>query len=80
VSTSNHLNITQLARGTVNGADEITVELAESPDLPPVIRIKWPSSATLVPPAQFDRVVAAAMRILSNAVVELAALRVRKKL
>jgi hypothetical protein len=33
-----------------------------------------------VPPAQLKATVAAAMRILSNSVVELAALRVRKKL
>ncbi|HVD55154.1 MAG TPA: hypothetical protein VNC13_13370 [Propionibacteriaceae bacterium] len=80
MSTSNHLNITELARGPVNGADEIIVELAESPDLPPIIRIKWPSSATLCPPRQFDRVVANAMRILSSAVVELSAIRLWKKL
>jgi hypothetical protein len=74
------MNVTQLARGPVNGADEIIVELAESPDLPPIIRIRWPSKATLCPPRQFDQTVAAAMRILSNAVVELAALRVWKEL
>jgi hypothetical protein len=34
------MNVTQLARGPVNGADEIIVELAESPDLPPIIRIR----------------------------------------
>jgi hypothetical protein len=74
------MNVTQLARGPVNGADEIIVELAESPDLPPIIRIRWPASATLCPPAQCDRAVAASMRVLSSAVVELSAIRVWKKL
>jgi hypothetical protein len=79
---SNH-RTTPLASGPVNGAneaDEIIVELAESPDLPPIIRIRWPASATLCPPAQFDRAVAASMRVLSSAVVELSAIRLWKKL
>jgi hypothetical protein len=72
--------ITILARGPLNGADELSIELAESPDLPPVIRLRWPSKPTLCPPAQLDTTVAAAMRVLSNAVVELAAIRVYRKL
>jgi hypothetical protein len=42
--------------------------------------VKWPAKPTITSPAAFDKVVADAMKILSNAVVELAALRVWKKL
>jgi hypothetical protein len=35
---------------------------------------------TITSPATFDQAVANAMKVLSNAVVELAALKVRKKL
>jgi hypothetical protein len=38
------------------------------------------SKPTITSPATFDQTVAAAMKVLSNAVVELAAIRVRKKL
>jgi hypothetical protein len=71
---------TELASGQVTNSDKLAVELIEPPDLPAIIRIYWPDKPSLCPPAQFDQAVAAAMRILSNAVVELAALKVRKKL
>jgi hypothetical protein len=74
------MNVTQLARGPVNGADELLIELAESPDLPPTIRLRWPERPTGCPPAQLDAVVAATMRILANSVIELSAIRVWKKL
>ena len=70
---------TPLASGTING-QELTIELVEPAKFPPAIVISWPAQPTTVPPANFDKAVAAAMRILSNAVVELAALRVWKKL
>jgi hypothetical protein len=42
--------------------------------------VKWPAKPTITSPAAFDKVVADAMKVLSNAVVELAAIRVRKRL
>jgi hypothetical protein len=42
--------------------------------------IRWPQKSTITSPATFDKVVADTMRLLSNAVVELAAIRVWKKL
>jgi hypothetical protein len=77
---SQSLPITPLARGPLNGADELLIELVEPTDLPPVIRIRWPDKPTVCPPAQLNATVAAAMKVLSNAVVELAAIRVLKKL
>jgi hypothetical protein len=71
---------THLASGKITNADTLIVELVEPDGLPPVIRFKWPEKFTVCPPAQLNATVAAAMRILSNSVVELAALRVWKKL
>jgi hypothetical protein len=42
--------------------------------------IRWPGKPTIASPATFDKVASDTMRVLSNAVVELAALRVWKKL
>ena len=70
---------TPLSSGTLNG-QPITIELVERGNhQPPVIVVKW-QKPTVCPPATFDQLVASAMRVLSNAVVELAALRVGKKL
>ena len=71
---------TPLSSGTLNG-QPITIELVERGNhQPPVIVVKLPQKPTVCPPATFDQLVASAMRVLSNAVVELAALRVGKKL
>jgi hypothetical protein len=69
---------TDLANGTVNGA-RLRVELIEPADMPAVISITWPPKPTLCTPAQLDQVVANAMRLLSAAVIELAAIKVRKQ-
>jgi len=74
------MQTTQLAHGKITNADVIVVELVEPPDLPPIIRIRWPDKPSLCPPTRFDAAVAAAMRVLSNAVVELAAISVYRKL
>jgi hypothetical protein len=49
-------------------------------DLPNAVVVKWPAKPTIASPATFDKAVADTMKILSNAVVELAALRVWRKL
>jgi hypothetical protein len=70
---------TPLSSGTLNG-QTITINLVEpGNDKPPAIIVKWPEKASVCPPATFDQLVASAMRVLSNAVVELAAIRVWKK-
>lgn len=81
MSPSSPNSTTPLASGTVYDQDQLTIELVEPDhDLPPAIVIRWPAKPTTTAPASFDKAVAAAMRILSNAVVELAAIRVWKKL
>ncbi len=74
------MKITQLAHGKITNADELIIELLEPPDRPAAIRITWPTKASVTTPAQFDSVVATTMRLLSAAVIELAALRVGKRL
>jgi hypothetical protein len=71
---------TPLSSGTLNGQTP-KIELVEpGNDLPNAVVVKWPAKPTVASPATFDQVVANTMKILSNAVVELAALRVSKKL
>jgi len=71
---------TPLSSGTLNG-QPITIELIDPGNhQPPVIFVKWPQKPTVCPPATFDQLVASAMRVLSNAVLELAAIRVQRKL
>ena len=71
---------TPLSSGSLNG-QTLTIELVEpGNDLPNAVVVKWPVKPTVSSPANFDKVVADTMKVLSNAVVELAALRVWKRL
>jgi hypothetical protein len=75
--------VTLLASGTLNGHDQLIIELVEAPnpDLhPTVVAVRWPSKATVTTPVAFNQVAANVMRLLSSAVVELAAIRVRRRL
>ena len=73
-------NVTPLSSGSLNG-QTLTIELVEpGNDLPNAVVVKWPAKPTITSPATFDKVVSDAMKVLSNAVVELAAIRVRKRL
>jgi hypothetical protein len=71
---------TPLSSGTING-QTLRIELIEPDnDLPNAVVVRWPQKPTTASPASFDQVVANAMKVLSNAVVELAAIRVWKRL
>jgi hypothetical protein len=71
---------TPLSSGHLNG-QTLKIELVEpGNDRPNAVVIRWPVKPTITSPANFDKVVADTMRLLSNAVVELAALRVWKRL
>jgi hypothetical protein len=71
---------TPLSSGLING-QTLTIELVEpGNDLPNAVVVKWSQKPTISSPAAFDKLVVDAMKILSNAVVELAALRVWKRL
>jgi hypothetical protein len=72
---------TILAAGQITPNDQLTIELIEPiNDLPPAILLRWPVKPTATTPVGLDATVAATMRILANAVIELAALKVWKKL
>jgi hypothetical protein len=73
-------NVTPLSSGSLNG-QTLTIELVEpGNDLPNAVVVKWPAKPTITNPAAFDKLVADTMKVLSNAVVELAAIRVWKRL
>jgi hypothetical protein len=75
--------VTPLASGTLNGHDQLIIELVESADAdahPPVIGIRWPSKVTVTAPAAYDQVAANVMRLLASASTTLAGLKVWKKL
>lgn len=63
---------TDLSAGALNGSDHLRAELIEPTGKPPFTAINWPAKTTVSTPAQFDQVVANAMRLLSSAVVEAA--------
>jgi hypothetical protein len=66
-------NVTPLSAGSPNG-QTLTIELVETGnDLPNAVVVKWPQKPTISSPAAFGKLVADTMRVLSNAVVELAA-------
>lgn len=75
--------VTPLASGTLNGHDQLIIELVEAPDPdlhPTVVAIRWPSKPTVTIAGAFDQVCANAMRLLANASTTLAGIRVWKKL
>jgi hypothetical protein len=69
---------TQLASGSINGHDRLTVELVEPPDLPAAVLVRWPTKPSVCTPDAYSNVAAACMQVLSAAVVELAAIRTRR--
>lgn len=74
-------NVTTLAAGQITPTDQLTIELVEpANDIPAAIVIRWPVKPTITTPAQLDAVVATTLRILANSIVELAAIKVWKKL
>ncbi len=76
----NHPTTTPLSSGSLNG-QTLKIELVEpGNDRPNAVVIRWPAKPTITSLATFDQVVANTMKVLSNAVVELAALRVWNRL
>ena len=44
---------TILSSGPINGGDTLTVELIQPDRMPVVVRIVWPSAATIITPAHY---------------------------
>jgi len=49
-------DITDLAHGAVNGADELSVQLIQPDGLPAVVRINWPRRPTTAAAAHYPAV------------------------
>jgi hypothetical protein len=64
-----------LADGSVTQSDRLTIELIQRPDKPSAIVIKWPPQPTVTDPAKLTATIAAIVRVLGTAQIELAALR-----
>jgi hypothetical protein len=64
-----------LAIGSVTQSDQLAVELVQPPDTPAAILIKWPAKPTVTDPAKLTSTIAAIVRVLGTAQIELAARR-----
>jgi len=64
-----------LAVGAVTQSDRLVIELLQQRDTPDAILIKWPARPTVTEPAQLTATVAAIVRVLGTAQIELAARR-----
>ena len=83
MSPSSQHPTTPLASGSLNGHDQLIIELVESADPevhPTVVAIRWPSKPTVTTPAAYDQLAANIMRLMANASTTLAGLKVWRKL
>ena len=64
-----------LAVGTVTQSDRLVVELVQRADTPDAILIKWPPRPTVTDPAKLTATIAAIVRVLGAAQIELAGRR-----
>jgi hypothetical protein len=64
-----------LAVGSVTQSDRLAIELVQRPDTPAAILIKWPPQPTVTDPAKLTATIAAIVRVLGTAQIELAARR-----
>jgi len=64
-----------LAGGAVSQSDRLVIELVQPPDTPAAILIKWPPQPTVTDPAKLTATIAAIVRVLGTAQIELAARR-----
>jgi hypothetical protein len=64
-----------LASGRVTNSDDLIIQEIQPDTHPPKIVIRWPAAPSIVEPRDFQKCVAKIMKILSDAVIELAARR-----
>jgi hypothetical protein len=76
-------DITDLAHATINGADELAVQLIRPADMPAierstkpaVVRIVWPLQPTLVDPRRFPDTAAVIVRLFAEAATTLSQIK-----
>jgi hypothetical protein len=61
-----------LAHGQISQRDHLSVELIRPADMPPVVRIVWPTAPTITKPARYNEVASTAMKVLAEASTTLA--------
>jgi hypothetical protein len=61
-----------LARGTINGADELSVQLIQPDGMPAVVRINWPLRPTTAAATHYPAGAAAIVRIIAGSATALA--------
>ena len=71
---------TILSAGSINGADILTIELIQPDSTPAMVRIVWPTAATITTPAHYLAVASAAMHLLAEASTTLARIRASRRL
>src|SRR5215207_5401268 len=71
---------TILSSGPINGADTLTIEVIKPDSMLAVVRIAWPTSATITTPAHYLEAASAAMRLLAEASTTLARIRASRRL
>ena len=69
---------TELARGAINGADQLSIELREPNDAPATIWLIWPAQPTICSPKQLNITINAVMTILARASTRHAAIRAKR--
>jgi hypothetical protein len=72
--------ISPLASSQINHSDQLSIELIEPADLPPMVRITWPLQASLIDPKAFPDVAAAIAQLFARAHIVLAAIRAERRL
>jgi hypothetical protein len=78
---------TDLARASLNGADELIAQLIRPEDLPAaertltpaVVKIVWPPAPTVVTPNRFPEVAALIVKLFSEAHVTLARIKAQHR-
>jgi hypothetical protein len=73
-------DVIQLAHGKITAADEVSVQLIQPHSMPAVVRIVWPTAATITTPARYLEVASAAIRLLAEASTTLARIKASKRL
>ena len=73
-------DITDLAHGAVNGADELSVQLIQPDGLPAVVRINWPRQPSVCDPRRFPDTAATIAKLFAEAHTALAAIKARRRL
>jgi len=62
------MHVTQLASGTINGADQLSIELREPDDAPATVWIIWPTQPTITDAKRLNITVNRVMAILARGV------------